>query len=325
MKLITVVIPTYNRPVSLKNTVSLIMRQWSPEIEVIVSDNQSSNPALEVLLPFFASEIESGKLQIVRNTVNIGADANIVRAIEIASGNYVWVLSDDDPPASTALHSILSLINSNPNAVLFNFSTKLFSRDSQVEGVGLVEFVDKLDSFSNLLLISASVYKIELLRKFQHKTYTMLNSHCQNLASALQALQDGASFIFSDLLIVGWGDQGNTWIASDVYYKIPSLVDELSVTKKTTRLFLRKISYCLPTHEYFLYSFLKNYMNSVDDRKFIYKRRYELLVDRLYRYECFQKTKYIIYKYFFLAPGFFLDAIDFMKKVKKYRARGASK
>jgi hypothetical protein len=45
--------------------------------------------------------------QLVRNKFNIGANANILRCLELVRNPWVWILGDDDLPLPNAIETIL--------------------------------------------------------------------------------------------------------------------------------------------------------------------------------------------------------------------------
>jgi glycosyltransferase involved in cell wall biosynthesis len=90
---------TYNRAGTLRETLDSILPQAAerPEIEVLVSDNASTDETADVLRGY--CERHPG-LRHSRNAENLGFDGNVVACIENASGEYVAFFSDDDlaPP-----------------------------------------------------------------------------------------------------------------------------------------------------------------------------------------------------------------------------------
>ncbi|ODP31260.1 glycosyltransferase family 2 protein [Pandoraea sp. ISTKB] len=95
--LLTIAIPTFTRANYLElNLRSLIeeSRSLAPGLlEVIVSDNHSTDATPEVV----ARAIEQGlPIRYIRNTVDIGSDANIAQCFNEAQGHYVQIMGDDD-------------------------------------------------------------------------------------------------------------------------------------------------------------------------------------------------------------------------------------
>lgn len=95
--LLTIAIPTFNRAafldLGLGELARGIARLQPGAVEVIVSDNASEDDTPAVLERARAA---LPALRAVRNATNIGSDANIAQAFNLASGSYVLILSDDD-------------------------------------------------------------------------------------------------------------------------------------------------------------------------------------------------------------------------------------
>jgi abequosyltransferase len=105
--LLTVAIPTFNRAWCLKELLPLLIDQVKdePRIELIISDNASPDDTPSVVQDFVARGLP---VRYVRNTQNIGADANFLQCFEQARGKYVWIFSDDDLIVPGALKKILN-------------------------------------------------------------------------------------------------------------------------------------------------------------------------------------------------------------------------
>ena len=85
---LSVCIPTYNRCHSLKKQLDYFKDENLSNVEVIVSDNCSTDGTIE----FFQSYEKYDWLMVNINDTNIGADANINRLLELANGKYVLFL-----------------------------------------------------------------------------------------------------------------------------------------------------------------------------------------------------------------------------------------
>jgi len=107
MKL-SVVIPTYNRAFFLKETLESIYDQISNEIEVVVSNNGSRDETLNILLEFSSRYPSSFSYKSLES--NQGIDANILSAISLAKGEYIFLFSDDDLLTKATLARILEQI-----------------------------------------------------------------------------------------------------------------------------------------------------------------------------------------------------------------------
>lgn len=91
--LVSVVIPTYDRPALLEEAVDSVREQTYPHIELIVVDDLSPTPAAETL---DAHTDSSARMRIVRHETNQGANAARNTGIKAANGEFVAFLDDDD-------------------------------------------------------------------------------------------------------------------------------------------------------------------------------------------------------------------------------------
>ncbi|MDR1123022.1 MAG: glycosyltransferase family 2 protein [Elusimicrobiota bacterium] len=104
--LLSVCIPTYNRARFLSALLDSIYAQKTPEIEVVVSDNASTDNTREIVKKY-------PDIIYRRSGKNLGFDANVLRAVALAKGKYCWLVGDDDALAEGALEYLLQNIKSN--------------------------------------------------------------------------------------------------------------------------------------------------------------------------------------------------------------------
>jgi glycosyltransferase involved in cell wall biosynthesis len=88
---VSVCVPTYNRAPLLKTFLATIFAQTYPNFEVIISDNCSTDATPEII-----GAISDPRLRYYRNDTNIGPYANMNRLLELAAGEYVSIVHDDD-------------------------------------------------------------------------------------------------------------------------------------------------------------------------------------------------------------------------------------
>ena len=90
-----ILIPTYNRKVHIARTLTQLTAPESPVrlCNITVLDNACTDGSSEVIAQF-AAKYENVKH--IRHAKNIGGNANITRAYELAQKPYVWVVCDDD-------------------------------------------------------------------------------------------------------------------------------------------------------------------------------------------------------------------------------------
>ena len=107
--LITIAIPTRNRAALLRACVASALAQTYPNIEVLVSNNASTDNTSEILRSFGDPRVRE-----VVNLENIGLNRNWNRCLDEAAGEYFVILSDDNTLKPTFLESCVSLLREDP-------------------------------------------------------------------------------------------------------------------------------------------------------------------------------------------------------------------
>ncbi len=106
--LLSICIPTYNRrdflETCLRSVVEELERHPDTSIEVVVSDNASTDGTRELCATFAA---QCPRIRYHRNEENIGGHRNIDRVVDRARGEYCWYLGDDDALLPGSLKTVL--------------------------------------------------------------------------------------------------------------------------------------------------------------------------------------------------------------------------
>ena len=90
-----ILIPTYNRKPHIFRTLTQLIAPESPvrTCPITVLDNASDDGSSDVIAEFVK---KYPNIKHIRHPKNIGGNANITRAYELATKPYVWVVCDDD-------------------------------------------------------------------------------------------------------------------------------------------------------------------------------------------------------------------------------------
>ena len=107
--LITIGIPTYNRAALLKDCVASALAQSYQNIEVLVSDNASTDGTLAALKSF-----DNERLRVISSPVNVGAANNFAKCVREAKGDYLVLVSDDNILDPAFLEKCVRLIKTEP-------------------------------------------------------------------------------------------------------------------------------------------------------------------------------------------------------------------
>lgn len=122
---LTIGIPTYNGAAYIRNALDSVIRQVSGElssqVDILISDNASTDETPEIIKSY--QESQSVRIQYSRNIQNVGFDRNVDMLFKNASGQYIWLLADDDSLKDGALPLILDLLKQHQHlkVVLVNF------------------------------------------------------------------------------------------------------------------------------------------------------------------------------------------------------------
>lgn len=116
LPLVTVGIPTYNRPSGLRKTLEYITKQTYPNLQVIVSDNCSSNPEVLGILKEYT--LLDKRVTYFIQESNISIVPNFQFLLNKASGKYFMWAADDDKWDENFIKTTVSILEQNPDGVL---------------------------------------------------------------------------------------------------------------------------------------------------------------------------------------------------------------
>ena len=91
MPLVSVVLPTHNRPQSVVRAVASVLEQGFDELELIVVDDGSAVPAEQTL-----STLRDERMRILRSDMPLGPARARNLGLEVASGGWIAFQDDDD-------------------------------------------------------------------------------------------------------------------------------------------------------------------------------------------------------------------------------------
>jgi len=202
--LLTVAIPTYNRPKELRECVEYLRNQTDHRFHLLVIDNASPTPA-SAILDGLLEDFPALSFNVVRNRVNVGGDANVLRCFELCETEYLWILGDDDAPLPTAVETIHATLQEYPKALFVNFTCELHNRLAESTTSNLDEFIGSVDSFSNILFASTSVFRVPETAPHLRFAYRFSYAMAPHIILLLQALMRGPGTCYlSTRRIVRW-------------------------------------------------------------------------------------------------------------------------
>jgi glycosyltransferase involved in cell wall biosynthesis len=126
--LLSICIPTYNRPnhlVNCLNSIFISKQKTNFKFEVCISDN-GSRYNLKKIISRFKNKLN---IKFHRNNTNQGYGLNLLKVISMAQGEFVWVIGDDDLLVPIALKKIKNLFLKNKDVDFFYINS--FHLDSK--------------------------------------------------------------------------------------------------------------------------------------------------------------------------------------------------
>jgi len=113
--LLSICIPTFNRPTQLENCLNSLALQKNKNFEVCISDNNSSYN-IKKLINLYKKKL---KIRFNKNKKNIGFAKNVIKVTSMAKNEFIWLLGDDDLLIVSAVDTVLNRIKKNYDCDFF--------------------------------------------------------------------------------------------------------------------------------------------------------------------------------------------------------------
>lgn len=127
-ELVSILIPVYNRVNLIGETIDCALAQTYTNIEIIIVDNCSTDGTWE-LLEEYAQKFP--RINIFRNSFNVGPVGNWKRCVELAKGEFCKILFSDDLLSSNYIDECMKVFSYKDAFVLSN--VELFNDKGMVK------------------------------------------------------------------------------------------------------------------------------------------------------------------------------------------------
>jgi glycosyltransferase involved in cell wall biosynthesis len=154
---VSIIIPTYNRAERLKKAIESALEQDYENLEVLVSDNNSTDNTQDIVEEFFSDN----RFIYNKNDTNIGMIFNWRKGLELSSGDYFLLLSDDDYLINNQFISQAVEIIEKYENILMVGSDGIFSNESKNKKV---EYLSPLEEFNNGKKIFMNYFNTEAIQ-----------------------------------------------------------------------------------------------------------------------------------------------------------------
>lgn len=116
--LVSIVIPVYNRADLVGRAISSALAQTYRNVEVVVSDNCSTDDTFDVMREYERSD---PRVVVHRNQENLGAARNWIKGIQLSRGEYIRLLFSDDWMEPQSVEGLLAPLLEDPQ-IGFSYS-----------------------------------------------------------------------------------------------------------------------------------------------------------------------------------------------------------
>jgi glycosyltransferase involved in cell wall biosynthesis len=202
---VSICIPTFNRDVYLEGLLRSLFAQLeglTAEIEVVVSDNASGDRTPEIASAYSGHP----NFRYVRRNENIGGDRNFLEVVQAATGEYCWLLGDDEILEPAAIERLRALVN-REDFDLAVFSTEAHRWvDERVQFSSYREYVDHFarvrpETLLESTLISLSVFRRQVWAGVRNKERFLPTRYLHTLTMAVGLIDDGRILVLPDALV----------------------------------------------------------------------------------------------------------------------------
>ncbi|MGV8934632.1 MAG: glycosyltransferase family 2 protein [Gallionellaceae bacterium] len=226
--MLTIAIPTFNRSHLLRGCLERLLPQMTSHHQLLIVDNCSDVPVQDYLGGWLNDHGEKN-IRIVRNSINVGSGANLLRCLELCETSWLYCLGDDDLVADDCIQKIESALANYPEALYISFSREVARRPCVTRARGLKEFIANLDDWSSFLFMSSSIVNAGKMRPVARWGYLYAYTWAPFQAILLKLLNSEGEVVFSDEIICHEESlSDDTWIPFPVAagkMLLPELID----------------------------------------------------------------------------------------------------
>lgn len=177
MKLLSLLLPTYNRINKFKELIEYLEHEKVvkyDDVEIIISNNCSSDGTAE-----YINTLDPSKFTCFNQESNLGLTGNIRFLVTKASGQYVWIMGDNDKYYDHAIDRVLDTIKANDGVshIFVNYAVvngegslikdKMYNGNTKIYPFGkdmFYELTEQVD-IGLLMFISANIFRKDIVDK----------------------------------------------------------------------------------------------------------------------------------------------------------------
>jgi glycosyltransferase involved in cell wall biosynthesis len=138
--LVSVCIPTYNGQAFLRKCLDSVLAQTFPDFEILVIDDQSRDDTMNILVEY---KKRDRRIRVERNPRNLGLARNWNRCVEMARGDWIKFVFQDDIIAPTSLNEMIAAADSSAEMVVCRRDI-IFDETTEYLRGSYLKYLDKI-------------------------------------------------------------------------------------------------------------------------------------------------------------------------------------
>ena len=129
LPLVSICIPAYNVEHFIRETLESALAQDYPNLEIIVSDDASTDRTPEIVAGY-----ESKGVRLIKQAKNLGMTANMNAVVRASQGKYVFKLDSDDLLEPGCVSSLVPVMEAHPRVAFAHCACRLIDVDGNFLG-----------------------------------------------------------------------------------------------------------------------------------------------------------------------------------------------
>lgn len=198
--LVSFCMSTYKRPEQLKKQLEGILQQEYANFEIVISDNDPDASAKEITAGF-----KDPRVRYFHNEQNLGMVKSFNKSIARSGGEYIVMITDDDPVYPGMLSTLIGIMNKYPGYGVYAGCADWiveteFSAESLKTGIGAQSTIMSSVPEGEVIVTEARDLPLVYLDGYFSKTF-LLWSCCiieRSIVEAVKGMPDYGSELLTD-------------------------------------------------------------------------------------------------------------------------------
>jgi len=157
---ITVLMPVYNGEAYIREAIESILNQTFKDFEFLVIDDGSTDKSADIIKSY-----KDNRIRFVRNETNLGLIKTLNKGIDMANGEYIARMDDDDISLPKRLGKQRDFMQKNPEIGIVGSWIKLIGEQGR-QGGRVIKYLSNPEEIkANLLFLTSLIHPSIMMRK----------------------------------------------------------------------------------------------------------------------------------------------------------------